>query len=367
MKRERSHEQSREQSREQSGEQSGEQRRGRSIVVTGATGNVGTAVVRALAADDQVSTILGLARRTPRWEVPKTRWRSVDLDGTSVEHLTGLFRGADAVIHLAWLLQPARDPHVTWRTNALGTVAVLAAVAAADVPAVVVASSLAAYAPGPKRPPVREGWPTHGRPDVAYSREKAYVERVLDAFEATHPERRVVRMRPGFTFQRTAAMEQLRLFAGPFLPHGLVRPELIPVVPDIEGLAFQVVHADDVAEAYRLAALDDDVRGAFNLAAEPVIDAGVLARLLGARAWKVPRQAARAAARAAWAAHLAPVPPQLLDALLDLPLLDTTRARDRLGWTPEHTADDTLTEFLEALRKGEGLRTPPLKPSALLS
>ncbi|MGW0732331.1 NAD-dependent epimerase/dehydratase family protein [Streptomyces sp. NPDC002851] len=339
----------------------GEQR----IVVTGATGNVGTAVVRALAADEQVSTIVGLARRTPEWEVPKTQWESVDLSRSPGERLTELFRGADVVVHLAWLLQPARDPNVTWQTNVLGTIAVLEAVAAADVPAVVAASSLAAYAPGPKRPPVGEEWSTHGRPDVAYSREKAYVERVLDAFEAKHPERRVVRMRPGFTFQRASAMEQIRLFAGPFLPHRLVRPGLIPVVPDIEGLAFQVLHADDAAVAYRLAALGD-ARGAFNLAAEPVIDAGVLARLLDARVVRLPRQAVHAAARAAWTAHLAPVPPQLLDALLDLPLLDAARARDQLGWTPQHTAEDTLAEFLTALRTGEGMRTPPLRPRALL-
>ncbi|MFM9372633.1 NAD-dependent epimerase/dehydratase family protein [Streptomyces sp. Da 82-17] len=337
---------------------------GRTVVVTGATGNVGTALVRALAADEQVARIVGLARRVPEWDLPRTRWTSVDLSSASSEELTALFRGADVVVHLAWLLQPARRPNVTWRTNALGTVAVLDAVAAADVPALVVASSLAAYSPGPKRPPVREDWPTHGRPDAPYPREKAYVERALDAFEAAHPERRVVRMRPGFTFQRTSALEQHRLFAGPFVPHSLVRPALVPVVPDIEGLAFQVLHADDAAEAYRLAVLGD-ARGAFNLAADPVIDARVLAGLLGARVVRLPRPAVRAAVRAAWAAHLAPVPPELFDTLLDLPLLDTSRARDELGWVPRHAADETLAGFLKALREGEGARTPPLEPGAL--
>ena len=43
------------------------------VVVTGATGNVGTSVVSALAADPNVTEIVGLARRAPDWDAPKTR------------------------------------------------------------------------------------------------------------------------------------------------------------------------------------------------------------------------------------------------------------------------------------------------------
>ena len=49
------------------------------------------------------------------------------------------------------------------------------------------------------------------------------------------------------------------------------------------------MHSLDVGEAYRLAATSD-VRGAFNVAAEPVIDPEVLGEVLGAR--RVPRAAA---------------------------------------------------------------------------
>src|SRR4051794_30587570 len=41
------------------------------VVVLGATGNVGTATIRALSADPAVTSILGLARRLPNWTVPK--------------------------------------------------------------------------------------------------------------------------------------------------------------------------------------------------------------------------------------------------------------------------------------------------------
>jgi hypothetical protein len=53
------------------------------------------------------------------------------------------------------------------------------------------------------------------------------------------------------------------------------------VVPELPGLRFQVLHSADAGEAYRRA-VTREVRGAFNLAADPVIDATQLAELLGA-------------------------------------------------------------------------------------
>ncbi|RKN40100.1 NAD-dependent epimerase/dehydratase family protein [Streptomyces hoynatensis] len=335
------------------------------VVVVGATGNVGSAVVRALAADPAVGSILGLARRVPEWQVEKTTWAPVDLraEEQAQAQLTGHFRDADAVVHLAWMIQPSRDPLMTWRTNVLGTGRVLGAVAAAGVPALLYASSIAAYAPGPKDPPVRESWPTHGWPTAAYSREKAYVERLLDGFEHRVPEVRVVRMRPGFIFQRESAAAQRRLFLGPLLFGPMVRPELSPVVPDLPGLRFQVLHTADAAEAYRLA-VTGRAHGAFNLAAGPVVDARMLAGLFHARTVRLPRPLLRTALAAAWRARLVPASPHLFDALLRLPVMDCSRAAQELGWQPRHSAEDALRELLEGLRHGSGMQTPPLAPHA---
>jgi hypothetical protein len=96
---------------------------------------------------------------------------------------------------------------VTWQANAVGSARVFEAVSAAGVGVLVYASSVGAYSPGPGRR-VDESWPTHSVPAAAYGREKAYVERLLDAFEARHPDTRVVRLRPAFIFQREAASEQ---------------------------------------------------------------------------------------------------------------------------------------------------------------
>ncbi|SMQ21148.1 Nucleoside-diphosphate-sugar epimerase [Streptomyces sp. Ag82_O1-12] len=332
---------------------------GMRVVVTGATGNVGTSVVRRLSQDPEISSVLGLARRIPDWSPPKTDWAAVDL-ASERSDLVERFTDADAVVHLAWAFQPTHDPAATWRTNVLGGMRVLEAVATAGVPALVHASSVGAYSPGPKDEAVDESWPTHGWPDAAYCREKAYLERALDTFERDHPETRVVRMRPAFLFQRESASEQRRIFGGRFLPGPLARPELLPFLPDIPGLRVQALHTDDAANAYRLA-LRSDVRGAFNLAADPPVDARLLGEMFDARPVRLPRTAARSAIAAAWGLHLLPASPHLFDAVLRLPLMDCARACTELGWRPEHTAPEVLEEFLLGLKQGAGARTEPMR------
>jgi nucleoside-diphosphate-sugar epimerase len=323
-------------------------------VIVGATGNVGTSVLQALAGDPAVTSVLGVARRTPDWEVGKAEWAAADI---RTADLAPLFRGADAVVHLAWAFQPTHDPSATWETNVLGSVRVFEAVAEAGVPVLVHASSVGVYSPGPKDRAVDESWPSHGWPGAAYTREKAYVERVLDGFEAAHPDCRVVRLRPGFIFKREAAQEQRRIFGGPLAPNADIRR--LPVVPDIPGLRFQVVSTADAAEAYRLAVLGE-ARGAFNIAADPVIGTPELAELLHARPVRVPAPVARAALAAGWHLSLIPAPPGLFDAVLRLPIMDTARARSELGWTPRQSAFEALQEFIAGLRDGAGLPTPPL-------
>jgi UDP-glucose 4-epimerase len=328
------------------------------VVVTGATGNVGTSVVRALGRDPSIEEIVGLARRRPQLECSRTRWVTADV---GVDDLTGHFRGADCVVHLAWLIQPSRDRAATQAANVLGSRRVFEAAAAAGVPSLVHGSSVGAYSPGPKDRRVDESWPTGGIRTSFYSREKAEVEGILNDFEADHPELRVARLRPGLIFKKEAASGIRRLFAGPLLPSPLVRRGLIPVVPRLERLVFQGVHSHDVGEAYHQAVIRD-VRGAFNIAAEPVLDPAELGRLLGARPVNTPEWALRAAIDVSWRLHLQPSPPGWLDLALGVPLMDVSRAQRELGFVAKDSAGDALLELLDGIRRGDGIATPPLAP-----
>jgi UDP-glucose 4-epimerase len=330
------------------------------VVVIGATGNVGTAVLRALHASGNVDQLVGVARRLPPEQVvPGVQWRSVDIADDPLERLLG---GADVVIHLAWRFQPTRNRRKTWATNVIGSLRTFDAAARVGVASIVYASSVGAYSPAnPSAPDARVGeqWPTHAVPTAAYGTQKSYVERALDAFELANPDVRVVRTRSAFVFQRSAAHEQRRIFAGPFVPGRLLGSGRLPFLPLPRQLRFQAVHADDLAAAY-VAAVFNSVSGAFNIAAEPVIGPAELAAVLSARTVQLPRSLVRSGFAAAFHAHFVPAEPGLLDLALSLPTMETSRARRELGWTPRHSATDAIGAFLAGLRDGEGGPTPPL-------
>ena len=326
------------------------------VVITGATGNVGTSLVEALRAEPAVDSILGLARRSPDWKVPKVEWQQADV---VTSDLRRRFAGADAVVHLAWLIQPSRQLDVLRATNVEGSRRVFQAVADAGVPNLVYASSVGAYSPGPKDQPVDESWPTDGIDSSFYARHKAEVERLLDGFEAEHPETRVVRLRPALLFKREAASGIRRLFFGPLVPTRLLRPNLLFAVPRFERFVFQCLHTSDVAEAYRMAVVSS-VRGAFNVAADPVLDAEELGRLLDARPVTVPNGLVRAVADATWRLRLQPTPPGWVDLAVSAPVLGTERIRKELGWSPRFSSHEAVLDLLDGFASAAAGPTPAL-------
>ena len=334
------------------------------VVVTGATGNVGTAVVGALRMSSEVERIVAVARRLPdEGHEPDVTWVSADI---ARDDLTSAMSGADALVHLAWRFQPTRDRCQTWESNVVGSLRTFEAARGAGVNTIIHASSVGAYSPFDPADPDRrvvESWQTDAIPTAAYGTQKSYLERALDSFELVNPAVRVVRIRSAFVFQRAAAPEQRRIFAGPFLPGRLLRSPFLPLVPVPKGLRFQTVHAEDLAAAY-LAAVLRPVSGPFNVAADPVVRASELADVLESRTVEVRPGLVRAVLGAAFRMRLAPAEPGLLDLFLSLPLMDTTRARQELAWIPRHSSTEALTAFVDGLRRPVGGPTPPLDADA---
>src|SRR3954463_11217149 len=330
------------------------------VVVTGASGNVGTSVLEALGAEPQVKEIVGIARRVPEAAMAKVEWIGADITEDS---LTPIFDGADAVIHLAWAIQPSRDESVTERINVEGSRRVFETTAAAGVPALVHASSVGAYSPGPKQRRVDESWPVGGIKTSFYSRHKAACEDLLDDLERRAPKLRIVRLRPGLIFKAEAGSEIRRLFAGPFLPGFLVQKRFVPLIPRVPRLRFQAIHSRDVGKAYRQAVVRD-VSGAFNIAADPEIGVEELCEFFGARSFPLPAGGLRGAASLSWKLRLQPSPPGWVDLALGVPMMDTSRAREELGWKPAVSSLDALEDLLDGMRNAEGGETPPLEPTA---
>lgn len=333
------------------------------IVVTGATGNVGTAVLRALAADHPEHQVAGVVRRTPPSTSPydTVTWHELDLAGPrAAEQLAPVVAGADAVVHLAWGFQPSRDPDYLRRTALGGTQAVIRAVHQGGVPHLVHMSSVGAYSPAVDRARVDETYPVNGVPTSPYSQHKAAAERMLDVLEArTGPAPVVSRLRPGFVLQRDAASGLLRYGLPGYLPAGALH--LLKVLPVDRALRIPVVHADDVAAAV-LAVLRNRAPGAFNLAAEPPLTRDDVAAAFGARSVHVPAAVLRGVVSATWRAHVQALDPGWIDLAFSVPQLDTARARNVLGWSPAVDARRALGETLAGALAGASTASPPLRP-----
>lgn len=334
------------------------------VVVVGATGTVGASVVQALIRDHTIDHVVGLARHlpsptasdaTPTEVTSDVEWIEADM---TVHDLAGQFAGADAVVHCAWLLQPAHDARLLHDVNIVGSARVFEAVAQATVGALVYLSSFSAYSPGRRGEVVDETWPTNGIPTSTYSQHKAYVERLLDEFELRHPLVRVVRLRPGLILKPGAGIDIERRFLGNWLPL-LMRPlARRSVLPDLPGMAFQAVHSEDVAEACRLALLGSVV-GAYNLAAEPAIDTRTLADTFGYHRIPVSVRTVRTVTAAAWLLRLQPSEPGWIDLVLQTPTLDPTRAHRELGWEPAHSALETIRAFVDRGRRSTSSAAMP--------
>jgi nucleoside-diphosphate-sugar epimerase len=350
------------------------------VVVVGASGNVGTAVLRALAEEPAVTSVVGVARRVPRADGSSTisyphdraEWVRVDLTGT-VDHVRGgldqALAGADAVVHLAWAIQPSHDRAYRRRVNVGGTEAVIDAVVRNEVPHLVVVSSVGAYSPGPADDHlVDESWPTRGIPTSDYSVDKAAQERLLDALEARRPDLTVTRFRPALMFQAAAGAEVAGIFLGGLAsrvvrlvgkPGPGTQPRF-PLLPLPAGLRLQAMHADDAARAVRAAVVQRQA-GTFNLASDEVLTGSDLADLLaGGRAVELPVAVVRTALAVAWRLRLVSVGEGWLDMAMQVPRLDAARAREELDWEPHRTTRQAVLEMVDALLDERDAATPPL-------
>lgn len=327
------------------------------IVITGASGNVGTALLLALGKSGD-HDLVGVSRRQPPAAVPYSwaEWVSTDIGAPdAAQTLTKIFAGADAVVHLAWLLQPSHDRQAMRRTNQDGTAAVARAAVDAGVAHLVHQSSIGAYAAGPGMT-VDESWLATGIATSSYSVDKAAAEAIVTRVE---DDLVLSRIRPGLIFQDAAASEVTRYFLGPLVPSLLLRRGVFRFAPFPDALAFQLVHADDVAAAIALV-LRERAAGAFNVAAPPVIDRAVCRRIFGGIGPPAPPAVLRALAAATWHSRLQPTEPGWIDLASNVPVMNTDRMA-ALGWAPTKDAAEVLGSFVDALGRGAGRPGPLLR------
>ncbi|KWX66398.1 NAD-dependent epimerase/dehydratase family protein [Mycobacterium sp. NAZ190054] len=323
------------------------------VAVTGPTGEIGISAISALEDHPEVEAIVGMARRPFEpaghgWT--KTVYRQGDiLDRDAVRSLVA---DADVVVHLAFVIMGSREESA--RVNLEGTRNVFeAAVAAPAVRRLVYTSSVAAYGYHSDTPvPITEDVPPRGSPEHYYSEQKAACEALLTEVTAGSP-LEVYILRPCIVAgpKATALADAMpwNQLPGPVRRITQALPLLKPPFPD-PGTPLQLVHHDDVASAIAAAVTTESAPpGAYNIAGDGVLSMSAVGDALGARPVKVPRTAAAATSEVIARLPFVPSILEWLHAGRTSVVMDTTKAREQLGWRPEFTAAETLRALAGAV------------------
>ena len=312
------------------------------VAVTGPTGDIGRAFLRACDRARSVGRVLGMARRPfdpGALGLRKTEYRRGDvLDRRAVDALVA---DADVVVHLAFVIMGGLEE--TRRVNLEGSRTVFAATAAARrAQRLVYTSSVAAYGFHADNPqPLTEDVPARGSDAHYYSAQKAELEATL--FETIAGSKL-----DAYVFRPCIVAGPDALAVLQSIPWA-VRRAPVPVIPD-PGTHFQLVHHDDVATALVAAVRGAGPPGIYNLAGAGELTARDLARELGWRSFPIPRATVDVAAAGA-GLPLVPARAQWLNAFRVPVLMSWAKARKDLRWHPRHDAAATLAAAVNAARE----------------
>ncbi len=319
------------------------------VAVTGPTGTFGAGLVPLLQDDDRVRRVVGVARRP--FDPAERGWTKMTYrpgDVRNADALREAFTGADVVVHLAFLITGNDTRETTRAVNVDGTLTAYRAAVAAGARRFVHASSVAAYGFHPDNPErISEDWPTRPAARLFYAQEKAEVEQLLTAEAAGTPGTALYLLRPSVVLGPNAVGAK-DVLPGPLAPLGrrlFGRPRRLPVpVPLLAPeLPVQFVHEDDVGRALQLCVVAAGPPGPYNIAGDGVLTLADVVREFGGLPIPLPAAPAQLAARGAARLPFLPPAAEWVEALSRPAIMDTSRAKERLGWQPRHTG-------LEALR-----------------
>src|SRR3954453_23944060 len=333
---------------------------GLTVAITGPTGDIGRALLRQLDKAPEVDRIIGMVRRpfnTAELGLERTEYRQGDI--LDQDSIASLVDGVDVLVHLAFIILGGRDE--THRIKLEGTRNEFEAATSGGVKRFVYTSSVAAYGFHEENPqPLTEEVAPKGTDKFYYSAQKAELERELwrmvdgSDIESYVFRPCIVAGEDALTMI-SARLEQLQL--GGRLPQITTflnnMPFLKPVLPD-PGTPFQLVHHNDAAQALVAGITGRGEPGIYNLAGDGTITFGDYASAIGWYSVPVPTFAVDVTAGVIARLPFAPAELSWIEAARVPVLMDTTKAREKLGWEPAYDTRETLAETVEGARQ-EGL------------
>ena len=286
------------------------------VLVTGAAGNVGRALLAGLNGHEVLATDIAPG------------FQRLDVTGDDPARVIGAFR-PEVVVHLASIVTPPKGSTraFEWRVDVQGTRNVLAACLANGVRRLVVTSSGAAYGYHADNPiPLLETHPLRGNPEFPYADHKRQVEEMLAGARRDHP-----------------ALEQVVLRVGTVLGEGvdnqitaLFRKRRLLAVAGSDS-PFVFIWTQDLARILIRAATDGPP-GIFNVAGDGALGVRDLAAAMGKPVLTLPPALLRAALTLARPLGLTRYGPEQVGFLQYRPVLDNTALKTVFGYTPELTS-----------------------------
>jgi UDP-glucose 4-epimerase len=318
-------------------------------LITGGSGYIGSRLVDLLSRRDDTERIVICDVAPPRDYKPQSQFERVDVRDRDGVHTVLDRARPDALVHLAFILNPSHDEHLMYDVDVNGTHNVLEAAGDAGTRQVLVTSSAVAYGAFPDNPvPLTEDDPVRGVPGFSYARDKTEADRICQLWAAKYPDRVMTIVRPPIVF-------------GPGVDNYLVRLwTKQPFTVDAGNLenAIQFVHEDDMVDALAALLLGRHA-GAFNVAGDDEMTLRQCAELIGTPIRKLPVRAYRALAHAAWRLRASESPPGQVDFALYPWIVSAEKLRRTTGWTPRHTSRETFELTMRAHGK-----LPPAEPPA---
>lgn len=321
------------------------------VAITGPTGTFGFGLMPLLQAEPGVERIIGIARRP--FDPTEHGWTKMEYrrgDVRDEDALRDAFEGADVVVHLAFMITGTAAAHTIREINIGGTLNAFRAAREAGAERFVYASSVAAYGFHRDNPVgIDEEWPVRPARRLFYAREKAELELRLEQEASRGDGPAIYLLRPSIVLGPHA-------MGGKAIPGtgagravlDLIGKSPLPLPVLAPRMPVQFVHERDVGQALLKCALGEGPPGAYNIAGDGVLTGADVAGELGLAPVPVPGRLVQVAARAAAALPKWGLPPALdwVEALSHPAIMDTSKAKDQLGWQPEFTAREALRDTL---------------------
>jgi UDP-glucose 4-epimerase len=319
-----------------------DERRGMKYLITGGSGYIGSRLVELLGQREDTERVVIADLRPPAVPWPKSAYVEMDVRDPAMAKLVELEQ-PDALVHLAFVLNPLRDERLMYDIDVNGTHNVLEAASRAGTEHVLVASSTTAYGAWPDNPvPLPEEHPVRGMPNYEYARDKTEMDRMCQLWAARHPDRAMTIVRPCIVF-------------GPNVDNYIIRIWLTaPFMLLVDGIdaEIQYVHENDVVDALSRLLIERKA-GIFNLTGDGTLKTSEAAQIAGLKTRSVGYRGYRRLASAFWRLRVPRVeaPPGQIDFFRYPWIAANDKIKAELDWQPRYTSRETFEIALRAKGK----------------